>query len=77
MKTEQRRMIPETLDNTEDYVNLREHMMEDLVHHELYRPTYLLRDALEPHLIAEMVILDDVELQLRYEVMQQEIQNEN
>jgi|TARA_R110000822_G_scaffold133756_1_gene271228 hypothetical protein len=62
-----RRMIPETLQNTEDFINLRQEMIEDLVQDELDQPVGALMDALETYLIADLEQMDDDDLQFRYE----------
>ena len=62
-----RRMIPETLENTEDFINLRQEMIEDLVQDELDQPVGALMDALETYLIADLEQMDDDDLQFRYE----------
>ena len=60
-------MIPETLENTEDFINLRQEMIEDLVQDELDQPVGALMDALETYLIADLEQMDDDDLQFRYE----------
>jgi len=60
-------MIPETLQNTEDFINLRQEMIEDLVQDELDQPVGALMDALETYLIADLEQMDDDDLQFRYE----------
>ena len=62
-----RRMIHETLENTEDFINLRQEMIEDLVQDELDQPVGALMDALETYLIADLEQMDDDDLQFRYE----------
>ena len=62
-----RRMIPETLQNTEDFINLRQEMIEDLVQDELDQPVGALMDALETYLVADLEQMDDDDLQFRYE----------
>ena len=60
-------MIPETLQNTEDFINLRQEMIEDLVQDELDQPVGALMDALETYLVADLEQMDDDDLQFRYE----------
>ena len=60
-------MIPETLQNTEDFINLRQEMIEDLVQDELDQPVGALMDALETYLIADLEQMVDDDLQFRYE----------
>jgi len=62
-----RRMIPETLETSEDYSEFRTQMVDELVNFNLDQPQGALLDALEGYLLQDFQNMDDIDLQDHYD----------
>ena len=62
-----RRMIPETLETSEDYSEFRTQMVDELVNFNLDQPQGALLDALEGYLLHDFQNMDDIDLQDHYD----------